>query len=171
MSVVLIAAIMVLVMIAAGRLQVFFAEQSVDRQCHELLADLGTMVVDGAFRDLNSLSETEGAKRVFSFLLPDSLVYLCLGGDPDPLGDGHLTTGLVQDGAVIVYRIQGGSKHVMWLPMETYHFRLGVFLNQHWTISGEEQSLLICDGGRVDLVFECVQRYHEHFILVHHVNI
>jgi hypothetical protein len=167
MSVVLIAALGMMVMLAAGSLKIFFAEQSVDQQCHDLLASLGTMVVDGAFRDIHSLSETGGTKRVFSFQLPDSLMYFCIGGDPDPLDTGHLTTELLEDGAVIVYKIQGGSKHVMWLPTETYHFRLGVFLNQHWTIAGEEQSLLICHGGKVRLVFECVQQYHQHYLLVH----
>jgi hypothetical protein len=171
MSVVLIAAIVLIVTLAAGSLQVFFAEQSVDQQCHDLLASLGTMVVDGAFRDVNSLSETDGTKRVFTFLLPDSLVYLCIGGDPDPSDTGQFTTTLVCNGAMIVYKIQGGSKHVVWLPRETYHFRLGVFLNHHWMIAEDGQSLLICKGGRVSLVFECVQQYHQHYILVHHVTI
>jgi hypothetical protein len=40
MSVVLIAALGMMVMLAAGSLKIFFAEQSVDQQCHDLLASL-----------------------------------------------------------------------------------------------------------------------------------
>ena len=45
-------------------------------------------------RDVDDLNAAEGTKRVQTFTLPDSLVYLSFGGDPDPLNTGVFSSKL-----------------------------------------------------------------------------
>lgn len=167
MSLAIIAAIMILIGIAAGNLQVFLAEHDVETACRFLHASLCTMVVDGAFRDVDDRSSPEGTKRIYTFTLPDSLLYLSFGGDPDPTDNGSRSSVLLQDGAVFVYRVEGGNKKILWLPIETYKFRLGRYMNDQWVIDGQGNSVIITKGGTITLVFECIQKHHQKFILVY----
>jgi hypothetical protein len=167
MSLAIIAAIVVLVVSASGTLRTFFAEQQVESQCRLLEASLSTMAESGAVRDVDDLNAAEGTKRVQTFTLPESLVYLSFGGDPDPSNTGSFSSKLVEDGAVIFYKVQGGSRQIIWLPKETYKFREGTFVDDYWRITGEGKSFLIHTGGTVTLVFERVQKNHMTYILVH----
>ena len=167
MSLAIIAAIVVLIVSASGVLRTFLAEQQVESQCRLLEASLSTMAESGAVRDVDDLHVAEGTKRVQTFTLPHSLLYLSFGGDPDPSNTGLLSSKLVEDGAVICYKVQGGSKQIIWLPKETYKFREGTFVDDHWTINGEGKSFIIHTGGIVTLIFERVQKNHMTYILVH----
>lgn len=166
-SLAMIAAIVGLAMVAAGNLRVMRAEQEIETACRSLLASLCTMVADGAFRDVADLSSPEGTKRIHTFRLPDSLVYLSFGGDPDPANSGSWTSQLLEDGAVIVYKVQGGSKKILWLPIETYKFREGRYEHTSWVIEGQGNSFILTTAGTVTLVFECVQKQHQNYILIH----
>lgn len=167
MSIAMIATIVILIGVAAGNLQVFLAEHDVETACRSLQASLCTMVADGAFRDVDDRSSPEGTKRIHTFSLPGSLVYLSFGGDPDPADNGSRTLGLLEDGAVIVYRVEGGSKKILWLPIETSKFRQGRYVNDQWVIDGQGRSVVLSTGGTITLVFECVQKQHQKFILIH----
>lgn len=170
MSLAIIAAILILVAYSSGSLRTFLAEQQIESQCRLLEASLSTLTESGAVRDVDDLNAAEGTKRVHTISLPDSLVYLSFGGDPDPSDTGWYTSELVEDGAVIFYKIQGGSKQVIWLPKETYKFREGTFINDHWTIDGAGQSFIIHTSGTLTLVFERVQKNHITYILVHNID-
>ncbi len=167
MSIAMIAAIVILIVVAAGNLRVFLAEHDVETACASLQASLCTMVADGAFRNVDDRSSPEGTKRIHTFNLPDSLVYLSFGGDPDPADNGSRVSTLLEDGAVIVYRVAGGSKKILWLPIETYKFRQGRYVNDHWVIDGQGSSVIITTGGTITLVFECVQKQHQKYLLIH----
>ena len=170
MSLAIIAAVLFLVACASSTLRTSLAEHQVESQCRKLEASLSTMTGSGAVRDVDDSNAAEGTKRVQTIILPDSLIYLSFGGDPDPSNTGVLSSELVEDGAVIFYRVQGGSKQVIWLPMETYKFREGMFVDDHWTMAGEGQSLVIHEGGTVTLIFERVQKNHKSYILVHNTD-
>lgn len=167
MSSAMIAAIAILIGAAAGNLQVYLAEHDVEVACRSLQASLCTMVADGAFRDVNDPSSPEGTKRVHTLHLPDSVMYLSFGGDPDPANNGSQISALLESGSVIVSRVQGGSKKILWLPIETYKFRQGRYVNDHWVIDGQGSSVIITTGGTITLVFECVQKQHQKYLLIH----
>lgn len=166
-SIAVIATIIFLVMNAWGTLQIFLAEHNVEQQCQVLVSSLSTMVEDGGFRDVDELNVADGDKRMQTFLLPDSLVYLCFGGDPEGGDADGFTPKLFEDGAVIFYRVQGGGKKVLWLPKETYKFREGIFFDNRWGIKGTGNSFMVSSSGAVSLVFERVQKNHRKYILVY----
>jgi len=170
MSLAIVAVIVVLIAGASGAMRTFLAEQQVETQCRLIEASLSTMVGSGAVRDVDDLNAPQGTKRVQSISLPDSLIYLSFGGDADPLNTGVFSSGLVEDGAVIFYRVQGGSKQVIWLPKETFKFREGIFIDNRWGVNGAGQSFIIHTGGTLSLVFERVQKNHRSYILVHNTD-
>jgi hypothetical protein len=167
MSLAIVAAVILLFTASSTTLRTMFAEQAIEAQCRRLESSLSTLAQSGACRDVDDAHAAEGTKRVQTFTLPDSLVYLSFGGDPDPFNTGRLTSTLLNDGAVIVYQVQGGSKHIIWLPLETSKFRAGTFIDDHWVIEGAGHNVLIRTGGTVTLVFERVQKNHDCYILVH----
>ncbi len=103
LSLVIVGAIIALVAGASGTLRIYLAEQQVESQCRALVASLSTMTESGAVRDVDDLSAAEGTKRVHTFTLPDSLVFLCFGGNPSASGTGVFSSELLEDGAVISY--------------------------------------------------------------------
>jgi len=170
MSVMIIIAVFLLVLSASDSLRTYLAEQQVESQCRSIEASLSTLVGGGAVRDVDDLNAAEGAKRVQTVTLPDSLLYLSFGGDPEASSSDVFSSELVEDGAVIFYRVQGGSKQVIWLPKETYKFRKGVLIGSHWAIDGDGQSLVLHSAGTLTLVFERVQKNHKSYILIHNTD-
>jgi hypothetical protein len=169
-SLAIIAAIAVMIVFASSSLRTLLAEHQVEQECRLLESTLSTMVGSGVPRDVDEASAAEGTKRVQTFTLPDSLLYLSFGGDPDSLNTGVLKTGLIEDGAAIFYRVEGGSKQVIWLPKETYKFREGTYVDNKWVINGTGQSFIVHSGGKITLVFERVQKNHVIYILIHGAN-
>jgi len=166
-SLAIISAIAVMLVFATSSLRIFLAEHQVEQECRLLQSTLSTMVGSGVPRDVDEASFAEGTKRVQTFMLPDSLLYLSFGGNPDPLNTGVLKPGLTEDGAAIFYQVDGGSKQVIWLPKETYKFRKGTYVDNKWIIKGTGQSFIVHSGGKITLVFERVQKNHVIFILIH----
>ncbi|MCX6663520.1 MAG: hypothetical protein NTZ75_04665 [Euryarchaeota archaeon] len=166
-SLAIIAAIAVMIVFASSSLRTLLAEHQVEQECRLLESTLSTMVGSGVPRDVDEASAAEGTKRVQTFTLPDSLLYLSFGGDSDSLNTGVLKTGLIEDGAAIFYRVEGGSKQVIWLPKETYKFREGTYVDNKWVINGTGHSFIVHSGGKITLVFERVQKNHVIYILVH----
>ena len=169
-SIAIISAIAVMTVFASSSLRTLLAEHQVEQECRLLESTLSTMVGSGVPRDVDEASTAEGTKRVQTFTLPDSLLYLSFGGDPDSLNTGVLKPGLIEDGAAIFYMVEGGSKQVIWLPKETYKFREGTYVDHKWVINGTGQSFIVHSGGKITLVFERVQKKHVIYILIHGAN-
>lgn len=169
-SVAIISVVVLLIMSSSDSLRIFLAEQQIESQCRSIQASLSTLVGGGAVRDVDDRTAAEGAKRVQTITLPDSLLYLSFGGDPEASDNGVFSSDLVEEGAVIFYRVQGGSKHVIWLPKETCQFRKAAQMNSHWVVDGDGQSLVLHSAGTLTLVFERVQKNHKSYILIHNIN-
>lgn len=166
-SIAIVAAIAVIVGVGMGMLRTSLAQHQVEKQCHDLLSSLDTMVRSGAPRDLEERLAVAGTTRVQTLVLPDDLLYLSFGGDPDAANTGVLRPQISDDGAVIVYKIQGGSKEVIWLPEGVYRFREGCLSNHSWTLRGDGESYILDHGGTCTLVFELVEKNHKIYILIH----
>jgi hypothetical protein len=166
-SIAIIAVIAVLVGVGMGFLRTSLAEREVEQQCRQVTATLCTMVQSGVPRDLDEWNAAEGTKRIQTLTLPETLVYLSFGGDPDAGNTGVLHQEVTEDGSAIFYKVQGGSKQVIWLAKGTYRFREGRFSNGTWTLNGKGCSYVIDHGGRSTLVFELVQKNHVVYILIH----
>jgi hypothetical protein len=108
-----------------------------------------------------------GTTRVQMLVLPDNLMYLSFGGDPDTRNTGVLHPQVSNDGVVIVYKVQGGSKQVIWLPQGIFRFREGYLSNTSWTLRGDGECYILDHGGTSILVFELVEKNHKIYILIH----
>lgn len=166
-SIAIISAIAVMMIFASSSLRILLAEHQVEQECQLLESTLSTMVGSGVPRDVDEASAAQGTKRVQTFTLPDSLLYLSFGGDPDSLNTGVLKPGLIEGGSAIFYRVDGGSKQVIWLPKEIYKFREGTYVDNKWVINGTGQSYIVQSGGKITLVFERVQKNHVIYILIY----
>lgn len=167
MSITLIAAITGLVAFASYSYSVSHAEHQIEHACQVVQSSLSTLIESGVPRDLEARNAPNGTQRVLTMMLPESLVYLSFGGNPDPLNTGQFQSSLTQDGAAVFYRVQGGSSHVQWLPVDTYKFREGVLQNNTWEMDGAGSSYIIHHGGSTSLVFELVQKNQVQYILIH----
>ena len=164
-SIAIIAAISFMIAVGYGNLSVALAENQVENECRAIESKIYTMMGSGIARDIDEINVGEGTKRIHTFNLPDSLIYLGFGVDPDSDNDGKLETGLTENGSVIFYRVEGSSKHVIWLRDE-FEFREGWYTGSKWVINGDEQGLILSSGGRITLTFELVQKNHERYILI-----
>jgi hypothetical protein len=166
-SIVIIATIMVIVAVASESLRVSLAEGQVEHECRLLQSSLATMMTSGVPRDVDCIDSAEGTKRVQTMTLPDSLMYLSFGGNPDPLNIGELRPTLIENGAALFYRVQGGDAHVIWLPTDIYKFREGTFYGCTWVVKGTEECFILHQGGSTTLVFELVKKNNVKYILIH----
>jgi hypothetical protein len=165
-SIVIIATIILITIVASNTFGPILAEHQVEQQCLMLESSLSTMMGSGVSRDIDEVDAADGTKRIQTFILPDSLIYLSFGGDPDEMNTGELSPKLTEDGSVIFYKVNGGRKQSIWLPKETYKFREGVFTGTRWVINGIGQSFILCSSGKTTLVFELVRQDRCSYILV-----
>lgn len=165
-SIAIIAAITVMIAVGYHNLNITLAENQVESECRELESKLYTMIGSGVARDVDEVNTGDGTKRTHTFNLPDNLIYLAFGVDPDIDNDGVVETGLTNDGSVIFYRVQGGSKHVIWLSDERCVFREGEYTGEKWVINGEGQGLILSSDGQITLTFELVQQNHQRYMLI-----
>jgi len=165
-SIAIIAAITLLVAFGYRVLSINSAENKVEQDCRALESELFSMIASGVPRDVDDMNADDGTMRSFSFNLPDSLVYLSFGVDPDPDNNGELTTGLTVNGSIIFYMVDGGSKKVVWLN-QNFRFREGILDSNIWVINGDGQGYIIQGGGESTLIFELVKQKNESFILIH----
>jgi len=166
-SIAVISAIAVMLTIGYNNLNVVFAENNVENECRSLESELYTMISSGVARDLDEIETSDGTKRIHTFSITDNIVYLSFGVDPDPENDGILKTGLTCNGSVIFYKVQGGSKHAMWLSEDNFRFREGRYVENKWIVNGDGQGFIIRNGGETSLVFELVKQDSEKLILIH----
>ena len=166
-SIAIIAAVTLLVAFGYRTLSITSAENKVEHECRELESELFSMIASGVPRDLDYIYADDGTIRSYSFNLPDSLIYLSFGVDPDSDNNGKLSTGLTVNGSVIFYKVDGGNKKTIWLD-ESFKFREGLFKFNRWVINGDGQGHIIeGGGGRTSLIFELVKQNNESFILIH----
>jgi len=169
-SIVIISAIVLMVGVGFINLSITSAENQVEIECRTLESKLYTMMGSGIARDVDEINTGDGTKRSHAFNLPDNLMYLSFGVDPDPNNNGEFQTGLTENGSAIFYRIAGGSKHVLWFEDE-YRFREGRYTDGKWVINDDGQGYIITCGGKTTLTFELVQKNHETYILIHATDI
>jgi len=165
-SIAIISAIAVMLTIGYNNLNVIFAENNIENECRSLESKLYTMIGSGVARDLDEIDASEGTKRVHAFSLPSNIVYLSFGVDPDPENCGILKTGLTCNGSVIFYKVQGGSKHAMWLSEEKYRFREGKYIENSWAVNGDGQGFIMSKSGKTSLIFELVKENTDISILI-----
>ena len=165
-SIAIIAAISVMIAVGYGNLAVTLSEHQVENECRALKSTLYTMVRSGVARDIDEINAGEGTKRSHTFTLPDTLMYLAFGVDPDPDNNGILKTGLTENGSIICYRVEDSSKQVIWFPEYEFEFREGKYIDNKWTINGDGQGFIISSGGKTTITFELIEKSHEIYILV-----
>lgn len=166
-SIAVISAIVAMVSFGYNNLNIISSENQIEIECHELESKLSVVVSTGVARDLNEIGSGSGTIRTQTFELPDNLVYLSFGVDPDPNNTGEIKTGLTEKGAVIFYKVSGGSKHVLWMDGEKLRFREGKFRDDVWIINDGGQGYILRCGGKTTLIFELVQHYGDQYILIH----
>lgn len=166
-SIAIIAAVTLLFGFGYKALNITSAENKLEHECRGVESELFSMLASGVPRDLDYLYSDEGTIRSYSFDLPDNLIYLSFGVDPDPDNNGRLSTGLTLNGTVIFYKVDGGSKKAVWLD-ERFKFREGIYRLGRWVVNGDGQGYIIENGGgKTNLVFELVGQNNESFILIH----
>jgi hypothetical protein len=165
-SIAIIAAVTLLVAFGYRSLSISSAENQVEQECREVESELFSMIASGVARDVDEITADDGTIRSCSLNLPDSLIYLSFGVDPDPENDGYFKTGLTVNGTVMFYRVDGGSKKAIWLN-ERFKFREGFFNANRWVINGNGQGFILKGGGKSTLIFELVKKNNENFILIH----
>ena len=147
-------------------LSITSSENNVEQECREIESELYSMVSSGVARNLSDIGSDQGTIRSCCMNLPDNLVYLSFGVDPDPKNNGNYQSGLTLNGSCIFYKIDGGSKKVIWLD-ESFKFREGKLFSDKWFLKGLGQGYIIRGGGKVNLVFELVKKDEELLILIH----
>ena len=162
-SIAIVGAIAALVAVGYMNFSMTNAEHQVESEWLSLQSELYSMLGSGVARDLESSEGTEGTKRVHTFYLPDNLIYLAFGVDPDPHNTGVLETGLTEGGTVVCYQISGCSKHVEWLD-DQFCFREGFLEGEEWKLG--EQGFIIDSGGVSTIAFELVEKSGEEYLLI-----
>jgi hypothetical protein len=165
-SVAVVSAITFLVLFGFFNLRIILSENQIENDCRALESKLYTMLRSGVPRNIDETGAGDGTKRIHVFNVPSNIVFLSFGVDPDKNNDGILKTGLTENGAVIYYRVQGGSKQVIWLDKD-FRFREGKFEDNKWVINGSGEGFIIRDYGRYILNFELVQKNRKTYILIH----
>lgn len=165
-SIAIMAAIAFMLAVGYNNLSITLSENQIENQYITLESKLYTMLASGVTRDVDELNAGDGTMRTHTFDLPDNVVYLAFGIDPDPNNNGELTTGLTDDGSAVFYKVSNGNKHVIWLSGDDFRFREGNNTNGKWIINNDEQGFILRNKGQTTLTFELVQKNHERYVLV-----
>ncbi len=171
MSIVVIVVISSLFYVGLKNIMPSIAEAKVERQVNAL-DNLFQEMITGDARDValyEDYKTQSGERRTFSFDLPSQLNYLGIGTDPDPDNDGQLERNLMEDGTVIVYKVEGRSKKIHWLD-EDIRIRLGEYKDGNWLIKKPEEGLILKAEGKFEITFELVKYHNKKYILIHSNN-
>lgn len=171
MSIIVIVVISGLFYVGLKNIMPSVAEAKVEKQINAL-DTLFQEMLTGDARDValyEDYKTQSGERRTFSFNLPSQLNYLGIGTDPDPDNDGHLERNLMEDGTVIVYKVEGRSKKIHWLG-EDVRIRLGEYKDGNWLIKKPEEGLILKGEGKFEITFELVKYHNEKYILIHSNN-
>lgn len=171
-SIAIIAAVTGITGFGLYNMSITSSENQVDHECKDLISSLNSMVEKGEPRELYDLDDL-GSTRVEEFTLPDNLLYISFGMDPDPLNNGKLRSSLEGKGNVIFYKVEGGSKKAIWLD-EDFKFREGILYSKNpdkWIMLPPSlfapTGYVIQDGGGTTITFELVKYNNENLILIH----
>jgi hypothetical protein len=162
-SIAVIAAIAGLCYCGMREQRVAAAEARMEVLCQHIVAELSSLVAGGSARDLGDCTAPPGTRRILAVELPGPCLYLCFGADPDPDDDGVLTTALLHSTAVMVYRVQGGGTHAVWLPYPAVGFRSCSPTDARVAL---DASVIVQGPGKTVLSFELVSDSHGMYILV-----
>jgi hypothetical protein len=167
-SIIIIAAISTLVAAGWMNFSIIHAENQIESQCNTLISHLNSLTTNGIPRDLSLVNQPEGSKRTQKITIPNNVVYLAFGVEPDYTSTGEIKSGLTDNGNVIFFQVNGGSKQVMWLDNEIY-FREGIYENNEWKINDDkgEQGYIIESDGTMTLTFELVKDNVNEYVLIH----
>lgn len=165
-SVAIVAAISFIVFFGLINLRIVITENQIKNECCDIESKIYSMIQNGISRDVDENGAGDGTRRVHSFNLPDNIVYLSFGVDPDKYNTGVFESGLTSDGCVIFYRVEGSSKKVIWLN-EKFRIREGKIEGGRWVLNTPHQGYIIISGGDIVLNFELVEKNHVIYILVH----
>jgi hypothetical protein len=165
-SIAIMAAIAFMLAVGYNNLSITLSENQIENQYITLESKLYTMLASGVTRDVDELNAGDGTMRTHTFDLPDNVVYLAFGIDPDPNNNGELITGLTDDGSAVFYKVSNGNKHVIWLSGDDFRFREGNNTNGKWIINNDEQGFILRNSGKTTLTFELVQKNHEKYVLI-----
>jgi len=165
-SIAIVSVIMLMVFFSFLNLKIILSENQIENDIRSLESKLCTMLSSGVARDVDETDAGHGTKRTHTFNIPENIIFLSFGCDPDENNDGILQTGLTEDGAVIYYKVSGGCKNVIWLD-ESFRFREGNFEKYKWTINGFGEGFIIDGSGELVLNFELVEKNHKTYILIH----
>jgi len=164
-SISIVAAITAMLAFGYINLRIIMSENHMENECRTIESKFQTMLASGIARDINEINAAEGTKRVHTFDLPDNLNYIAFGVDPDPDNNGVLETGLTENGAVIYYKIDGGSKKVIWLDND-FKIREGKYDGDKWIINNHGEGHIIQGSGHTTLNFEYVKTFNDYYILI-----
>ncbi len=164
-SITVIVAISILFSFGFFSFAVTVSENDVGSQINYLLSNTDTMIASGFARDIYEPDCSDGTKRSISFNLPDNIMYLSFGCDPDIDNNGILESNLMEEGNVIFYRVSNGNKKVFWLDSEV-RFREGEIKDGKWLINSPDQGFIIRNRGKTTVVFELVERFNEKYVLI-----
>ena len=165
-SIAIMAAIAFMLAVGYNNLSITLSENQIENQYITLESKLYTMLASGVTRDVDELNAGDGTMRTHTFDLPDNVVYLAFGIDPDPNNNGELITGLTDDGSAVFYKVSNGNKHVIWLSGDDFRFREGNNTNGKWIINNDEHGFILRNSGKTTLTFELVQKNHEKYVLI-----
>ena len=122
-SIAVMAAIALMLASGYNNLSITLSENQIENQYRTLESKLYTMLASGISRDMDEINASDGTMRAHTFDLPDNMIYLAFGIDPDPSNTGELSTGLTDDGSAVFYKVSNGNKHVIWLSEDDFRFR------------------------------------------------
>ena len=165
-SIIVVSVIVIMVFFGFLNLKTILSENQIENDCRQLESKIYTMLSSGVARDIDEAGAGDGTKRSHTFNLPENIVFLSFGADPDGNNDGVLESGLTERGAVIYYKVSGGSKHVIWFDKD-FRFREGILKDNRWKINSKEQCFILKDSGKTILNFEFVEKNRKTYILIH----
>ncbi len=172
--VIITAAIIALAAFGLSHLKPGMTENIMEKQIGEISVSLNTMQY-GGFRNLVDPASPDGNMRTFKITIPEDVVYLAFGVDPDPDNDDNLTNTkenlLTERGNVIFYKLEKSGKKRIPLD-DSIELREGLFENERWVINkvnGKQYGVVITDKGTFEITFEVVYDpdSKERYILAH----
>ena len=145
-------AVMVLIAVSWGNIMPFIEGADVDKQITDAALKI-ISIQQGAARDLLDTRSADGSMCIFELFLPDNVIFVGFGVDPDPDANGNLTDSeWVVEENTIVYQYSNGVKKRVFLNGDTIQFRNGVQdASGRWVI---DTNLDVANGHDVGVVLE-----------------
>lgn len=157
-SISFIAAFLLFLSIGLRNIQYVLEEYELEQRCSIIQSELYSMITSGIPRDLDDPDSKDGSKRIHTLHLPDDIIFLAFGVDPDTMDN------LTDNGCLIVYKLSNGFKKMIWLHDNIY-LRAGVYDNGRWILS--QKGFILNENGDTTLTFELVEKNNIEYILIY----